>query len=88
MSENVKTGQIEEKEYIFFKKNIDRSVKGLGGFVPDWNMPSVKELLKSILFFQFLDEKTINKLLSESKELVFENNAKVIKVNYFLLLFI
>lgn len=80
LNENLKTGQIEEREFLFFKKKIDDSVKMLGNLVPDWHMPPVREFLKSIPFFQYLDEKTINNLLLDSKEFVFENDVKVIKV--------
>lgn len=76
----MKIGQIDEREFLFFKKKIDDSVKMLGDLVPDWHMPPIREFLKSIPFFQYLDDKTINNLLLESKEFVFENDVKVIKV--------
>jgi len=83
LTENLKTGQIEEKAYLYFKKNIDKSAKMLGDLVPDWHMPPIREFLKSIPFFQYLDEKTINSLLLESKDFVFENDVKIIKVLFF-----
>ena len=86
LNENLKTGQIEERDYLYFKKTIDNSVKMLGDLVPDWHMPPIREFLKQIPFFQFLDDKTINNLLLESKEMVYENDVKVIKVYLFLIL--
>lgn len=80
MNENLKTGQIEEREYQYFKKSIDNSVKTLGDLVPDWHMPPIREFLKQIPFFQYLDDKTINNLLLEAKDYVFENDVKIIKV--------
>lgn len=79
MNENLKTGQIEEREYLYFKKSIDNSAKMLGDMVPDWHMPPIREFLKQIPFFQFLDDKTINNLLLESKDFMFASDVKVIK---------
>lgn len=80
LNENLKNGQIEDKEYTFFKKNIDQSVKMLSDFVPDWNLPLAKDFLKSVPFFTFLDEKTLDALLLESKEYEFEKDFKITTV--------
>ena len=52
----------------------------LGELVPDWHMPPIKEFLKSIPFFQYLDDKTLSNLLLESQDFVYEIDVKVIKV--------
>lgn len=52
----------------------------LGDFVPDWHLPPIREFLKSIPFFTYLDEKTIDALLTEAKEIEFERDHKIIRV--------
>lgn len=76
----MKTGQIEEREYVFFKKTIDNSVKTLTNMVPDWHMPPIKEFLKNVPFFKYFDDKSLAILLATSEELNFNADAKIIKV--------
>lgn len=52
----------------------------LGDFVPDWNLPLAKDFLKSVPFFTYLDEKTLENLLLESKEYEFEKDFKITTV--------
>lgn len=60
----------------------------LGDLVPDWHLPPITEFLKSIPFFQFLDDKTISGLLLESKDYEFERDYKLIRVSLYSLYFI
>lgn len=73
---------------MFFKKNIDTSVKMLGEFVPDWHLPPIRDFLKSVPFFSHIDEKTLNSLLQEAKEIEFERDHKIIRVYLFYLKYI
>ncbi|CAD8062241.1 unnamed protein product [Paramecium primaurelia] len=76
---NLQSGQLNDKEFLRMKRNIDKKVKNLNELNPPWQMPSLIDILTQHELFKSLTQANIQKLLEGSREDSFGRDQLIFK---------
>jgi len=67
LSEMLHSGQIEEKEYAYIRRKIDRRLNSLDNFKIDWHLPTFNEFVVEFPIFSNLSAQDARDIQRESK---------------------